>query len=71
MELLKDVTIRQTQIRKELVTPTGAAIVTTLAAGFGPMPELTVMQTGYGAGSRDLPDTPNLLRVIIGEKKTA
>ena len=71
MELLKDVTIRQTQIRKELVTPTGAAIVTTLAAGFGPMPELTVMQTGYGAGSRDLPETPNLLRVIIGEKKTA
>lgn len=71
MELLKDVTIRQTQIRKELVTPTGAAIITTLAADFGPMPELTVMQTGYGAGSRDLPETPNLLRVIIGEKKTA
>jgi len=70
MELLKNVTIRQTQIRKELVTPTGAAIITTLADSFGPMPELTVEQTGYGAGSRDLPDVPNLLRVIIGEKKT-
>ncbi len=70
MELLKNVTIRQTKIRKELVTPTGAAIITTLADGFGPIPELTVEQTGYGAGSRDLPDVPNLLRVIIGEKKT-
>lgn len=69
MELLRDIPIRQTQIRKELVTPTGAAIITTLAEQFGLMPEMTVQRIGYGAGSRDLPDVPNLLRVVVGEKK--
>ena len=70
MELLRDIPIRQTQIRKELVTPTGAAIITTLAEQFGLMPEMTVQRIGYGAGSRDLPDVPNLLRVVVGEKKS-
>jgi hypothetical protein len=70
MELLRGIPIRQTQIRKELVTPTGAAIITTLAEQFGPMPEVTVQRIGYGAGSRDLPDVPNLLRIVVGEKKS-
>jgi len=69
MELLRGIPIRQTQIRKELVTPTGAAIITTLAEQFGPMPEVTVQRIGYGAGSRDLPDVPNLLRIVVGKKK--
>ncbi len=69
MELLKGVAVRQTQIRKELVTPTGAAIVTTLARGFGSMPEMVVHQVGYGAGTRDLEEQPNLLRICLGEKK--
>ncbi|MCK4472632.1 MAG: LarC family nickel insertion protein, partial [Anaerolineae bacterium] len=49
----------------ELVTPTGAAILTTLVDGFGAAPPMQVEQVGYGAGSRDLP-LPNLLRVSIG-----
>jgi len=70
MELLRGVPVRQTEIRKELVTPTGAAIVTSLAHGFGPMPEMIIEQIGYGAGTRNLEEQPNLLRICIGEKKT-
>lgn len=69
LELLLGVPVRQTSIRKELVTPTGAAIITTLAKGFGAMPQMTIDKIGYGAGSRDLEEQPNLLRIIIGEKK--
>lgn len=67
MELLNGVPIRQTDIPKELVTPTGAAIITTLADGFGTIPRMTVSKIGYGAGTRDLDRQPNLLRVCIGE----
>ena len=69
MELLCGVPVRQTEIRKELVTPTGAAIITTLADGFGTMPEMTIDQIGYGAGTRNLEEQPNLLRLCIGKKK--
>ncbi len=69
MELLCGVPIRQTDIRKELVTPTGAAIITTLADGFGRMPEMTINRIGYGAGTRNLEEQPNLLRLCIGKKK--
>ena len=69
MELLKGVEVRQTQIRKELVTPTGAAIITTLAQRFGPMPEMVIDRVGYGAGTRELEEQPNLLRICLGEKK--
>ena len=51
----------------ELVTPTGAAIISTLAAGFGPMPAMTVSQLGYGAGTKDFP-FPNLLRISLGQR---
>lgn len=51
----------------ELVTPTGAAILTTLAHAAGPMPTMTVMRVGYGAGQRDLP-SPNVLRVWLGQE---
>ena len=51
----------------ELTTPTGAAILTTLASGSGPMPAMTVARTAYGAGQRDLGTQPNLLRLIVGE----
>ncbi len=70
MELLHGIPIRQTDIPKELVTPTGAAIITTLAKGFGVMPNMTIKQIGYGAGSRDLDMQPNLLRICIGEKSS-
>jgi len=69
LELLKNIPVRQTSIKKELVTPTGAAIISTLAKGFGSMPEMTIEQIGYGAGGRDLAEQPNMLRIVIGEKK--
>ena len=68
MELLKDVPIQPSDIEKELVTPTGAAIIATLASGFGQIPRMTVNAIGYGAGGRDLEQQPNMLRVLIGTK---
>ncbi len=65
-ELLKNKPIYSTGVRGELVTPTGAAILTTLASGFGPMPSMTLQSIGYGAGTSD-PDIPNLLRLSIGQ----
>jgi len=56
-----------TGVRAELVTPTGAAILTTLAASAGRMPSMTVSAVGYGAGTRDLPGAPNVLRCFIGD----
>ncbi|BAM04043.1 LarC family nickel insertion protein [Phycisphaera mikurensis] len=50
----------------ELVTPTGAALVSTLCDAFGPPPAMTAAATGYGAGDRDDPRVPNLLRVVLG-----
>lgn len=55
----------------ELTTPTGAALATTLACGFGPLPPMRVACVGYGAGQRELPQQANLLRVIIGESVAA
>lgn len=66
MELLQGVPVYSQGIESELITPTGAAILTTLADHFGSMPEMKVDRTGYGAGFHDLP-IPNLLRVTIGE----
>jgi len=64
-ELLREVPIYGRDVEAELVTPTGAAIITTLAEEFGGAPPMQVEQVGYGAGTRDLPH-PNLLRVSIG-----
>jgi uncharacterized protein (TIGR00299 family) protein len=65
-ELLKGFPVVDTGIRRELVTPTGAAILTTLAASAGTMPPMTVRAVGYGAGTMDL-ETPNIVRVFLGE----
>ena len=66
VEILKDVPVYGTEASNELVTPTGAAIIACLADSFGPLPEIRVKKTGYGAGQRELPDRPNLLRIITG-----
>src|SRR5579863_1112058 len=54
-------------VQKELVTPTGAAIVATLCDSFGPQPAMTVSAIGYGAGTADLEGQPNVVRIMIGE----
>jgi uncharacterized protein (TIGR00299 family) protein len=66
LELLQGTPIYGRDVDAELVTPTGAAILTTLAESFGEIPLMRVKQVGYGAGTRELP-LPNLLRLSIGE----
>lgn len=70
MALMGGAPMRHVDIEAELVTPTGAAILTTLADGFGAYPPLTVSATGYGAGTKDLPFA-NVLRLIVGETTEA
>jgi hypothetical protein len=70
VELLRGVPVRSRDVEGELVTPTGAAILTTLAKGFGPFPPMTVEGIGYGAGQRDFP-FPNLLRLLVGTTSPA
>jgi uncharacterized protein (TIGR00299 family) protein len=65
-ELVKGRPVYSTGVVGELLTPTGAAILTTLAADFGPMPAMSVEKVGYGAGTSE-PAIPNLLRVMIGQ----
>ncbi|MXW79230.1 MAG: nickel pincer cofactor biosynthesis protein LarC [Gemmatimonadetes bacterium] len=71
LALCRDVPTEQTDIRAELVTPTGAAIITTLARSFGPQPPFCQQAVGYGAGRRDLEAIPNLLRLRLGERVSA
>jgi pyridinium-3,5-bisthiocarboxylic acid mononucleotide nickel chelatase len=54
-------------VQRELVTPTGAAIVATLCDTFGPQPPMSVSAIGYGAGSADLEGQPNVVRIMVGE----
>ncbi|MFV1986796.1 MAG: nickel pincer cofactor biosynthesis protein LarC [Gemmatimonadota bacterium] len=63
--LLRDVPLVGTDIEAELVTPTGAALLSSLSAGFGPIPAMSLEAVGYGAGTRDL-KIPNVLRVLLG-----
>ena len=65
-EILKNVPIYHNNIEAELVTPTGAAIITTLAEKFGEMPTMKIEKIGYGSGTKDL-EQPNVLRVFLGE----
>jgi uncharacterized protein (TIGR00299 family) protein len=66
-ELLRGSPTYSSGILKELVTPTGAAIATTLATRFGDMPLINLQSIGYGAGSADLAERPNVLRLLIGD----
>lgn len=66
-ELLKGVPFYSTEITGELMTPTGAAIITTVCSDYGPIPRLKLERTGYGAGTRQYPKFPNALRVLIGD----
>ena len=69
-ELLKGIPSYAGEVDGELVTPTGAAIVATLASGFGSLPMLKIDGVGYGAGTRDTARFPNVLRVILGNEES-
>ncbi|MBD0370843.1 MAG: nickel pincer cofactor biosynthesis protein LarC [Pyrinomonadaceae bacterium] len=68
-ELLKDAPVYSTDITGELVTPTGAAIISTVSSQYGPLPRMKIERAAYGAGSRDYPRFPNALRLIVGESE--
>ena len=69
--LLKGLPVYSRGPAVELTTPTGAAIVAALGVGFGALPPMRIAATGYGAGDRDFPGQPNVLRVLIGEGTVA
>lgn len=67
-ELLKGVPLYSSGIERELTTPTGASIITTITSSFNPLPEMRLSNVGYGAGGWDLSEKPNVLRVFVGEE---
>ena len=69
VELLKGAPSYSSGVQAELVTPTGAAIAATLSDRFGHFPEMKIKQSAYGAGSRDFPGHPNVLRIVIGDSQ--
>lgn len=71
VELLKDAPVYSSGVQAELVTPTGAAIVKTLARRFTSFPEMTIQTSGYGAGSREFAGHPNVVRLVVGESAAA
>ena len=69
VELLKGAPSYSSGVQAELVTPTGAAIAATLSHRFGHFPEMRIEKSAYGAGSRDLPGHPNVLRIVVGDRQ--
>ncbi len=70
-ELLRGVPFYSGEIKGELLTPTGAAIITTVCQEYGPIPQIKTDRTGYGAGTRQYENFPNVLRVLVGETDDA
>src|SRR4029077_20836666 len=71
LELLKDAPVYSSGLQVELVTPTGAAIVKTLAKRFASFPAMKIEKSGYGAGTRDFAAHANVVRLTIGETQAA
>ena len=71
VELLQGAPVYSSGIQKELLTPTGAAILRALGVRFEPLPAITLSATGYGAGARDFPGSANLVRLTLGESVEA
>ncbi len=67
VKILKDAPVYSSEVQAELLTPTGAAIVKTMASRFTTFPEMKIEKSGYGAGSRDFPEHPNVVRLTVGE----
>jgi uncharacterized protein (TIGR00299 family) protein len=71
LRLLRGVPVYSSGLSSELVTPTGALIVSAYARSYGPMPSMSVDRVGYGAGTKDFEGVPNVLRVVVGERTGA
>lgn len=69
VQLLERIPIYGSNLERELVTPTGAAILASLVKGFGPVPEMTLECSGFGVGSDPATDPPNLLRILVGSSQ--
>jgi hypothetical protein len=67
VSLVRNAPVYSSGIQSELLTPTGALILTEFASSFGPIPPMTIEKVGYGAGDRELKETPNVVRVLVGE----
>ena len=67
VSLVKNAPVYSSGIQSELLTPTGALILTEYATEYGPIPPMTIERVGYGAGDRDLKETPNVVRLLVGE----
>ncbi|MEW5908739.1 MAG: nickel pincer cofactor biosynthesis protein LarC [Thermodesulfobacteriota bacterium] len=68
LAILTGIPVKGTDIPHELATPTGAAIITSMATHFGSIPEMVVEKVGYGAGSREIDSLPNILRILLGRR---
>jgi uncharacterized protein (TIGR00299 family) protein len=71
LELMKGLPVAGIDLHAETVTPTGAAIVSALASAFGEIPPMTVEKIAYGAGQKEFPDRPNVLRLVLGRSGAA
>jgi uncharacterized protein (TIGR00299 family) protein len=71
LRLLGDAPVYSSGLPFELLTPTGALVLTEYADAFGPVPAMRIERVGYGAGDRDLPETPNVVRVVVGTAAAA
>ncbi|TSA29398.1 MAG: nickel pincer cofactor biosynthesis protein LarC [Verrucomicrobiaceae bacterium] len=67
LEILSGIPLRQVAEETEFITPTGAALLAEFCGRFGTMPEMKIVKTGYGLGTRDTPPRPNVLRAVLGE----
>ncbi|HET7627770.1 MAG TPA: nickel pincer cofactor biosynthesis protein LarC [Bacillales bacterium] len=66
IDILKGIPLKSSDIQGEMTTPTGAGIIAALAQSIGPIPDMQVERIGYGAGTKDWPNQPNVLRVMTG-----
>lgn len=71
LEILKGIPIYSSSLNEELVTPTGAAILTSFSGDFGDIPQMKIERVGYGLGDRVFEEIPNVLRIILGEGEGA
>jgi pyridinium-3,5-bisthiocarboxylic acid mononucleotide nickel chelatase len=71
VDLLKNAPVVGLDVTTELTTPTGAALLAGLAAGYGPMPPMRLLCSGFGAGTKELGSLPNLVQVAVGERESA